>query len=349
MSIKKERSVESYINQYGESEGVKKYEEYKVRRVKRIARTEANTSKVKEVYTEADVENGDAIKCLACDAITSRLQWTHFKHRCIDDITSIKEYKLRFPDAETVAPNLKKETAVTLEKLVKLYGVEEGTMKWDHYRDLQAISNTFEYKSQEHGWSIEEFEAYNQSRAVTLENLIERHGEEVGLIIWEEYCEKQRYTTTIEYFIDEYGVEDGTAKFLAFDQARASSNNPHNKYSTLELEVYNRLVEEVDSSMVHQLTVLHTKGGPFDMGSTDRMKLIEVYGTYWHQDPRKYKETDRIRSNGITAKEKWDGDSQKRESAIALGYEVYVIWEADWKKDRHKVITDLITWWNNEN
>ena len=50
-----------------------------------------------------------------------------------------------------------------------------------------------------------------------------------------------------------------------------------------------------------------------------------------------------------TALQQWAHDTRKRDSVISLGYEVFVIWEDDWKKSKTKIINEVIKWWNNGN
>lgn len=70
------------------------------------------------------------------------------------------------------------------------------------------------------------------------------------------------------------------------------------------------------------------------------MKIIEFNGDYWHCNPNKYKETDLFSRHGtyITAKSIWDYDKTKFETAINAGYQVLVIWEADYKKNKQETI-----------
>jgi hypothetical protein len=75
-------------------------------------------------------------------------------------------------------------------------------------------------------------------------------------------------------------------------------------------------------------------------------KVIEFYGSYWHADPRKYKETDIIyvsKSKHLKAVDIWQAD-QLREAIIkANGYELLVIWELDYIQDPDKVIQQCKT------
>lgn len=69
--------------------------------------------------------------------------------------------------------------------------------------DKQAYSNSLEYKQIKHGWTKEQFDTYNKSRATTKKSLIEKYGEQEGTQKWKEYCNKQSYAgCKLEYFIE---------------------------------------------------------------------------------------------------------------------------------------------------
>jgi hypothetical protein len=145
---------------------------------------------------------------------TNRLQWTHFKYNCTGKFSNSKEYKLVYPQAVLVSADVAAKTAITKDRLIKKYGIEEGALRWDQYKAKQADSNSYEYKRKKYGWTIEQYTEYNSSRAQTLEKMIARHGENLGTSNWLEYCERQAYTNSKIYFIEKYGVEEGTARFL---------------------------------------------------------------------------------------------------------------------------------------
>lgn len=57
-----------------------------------------------------------------------------------------------------------------------------------------------------------------------------------------------------------------------------------------------------------------------------RKTIIEVQGTYWHADPRKYKPTDLLRE-GLEAKDIWSKDERKKKKAESEGFTVVYVWE----------------------
>jgi len=114
---------------------------------------------------------------------------------------------------------------VTELKMIMFYGKEVGFQKWNEYCDKQAYVNSFEYKQKNHGMTRKEFNEYNQSRAITKENLIKKYGEEKGLEIWVSYCERQAFTTSKEYFKWKYGEIEGLKKYKDFCLNRVGNSS----------------------------------------------------------------------------------------------------------------------------
>lgn len=102
----------------------------------------------------------------------------------------------------------------TLDKMIKKYGIEDGTSRWNIYCNRQKETNTLTYKREKYGWTDEEFDEYNKKRSVTLENQIALYGVEQGTIRYNEYVEKQRYSgCSLEYFKEKYGIDDGKKRY----------------------------------------------------------------------------------------------------------------------------------------
>jgi hypothetical protein len=72
---------------------------------------------------------------------------------------------------------------------------------------------------------------------------------------------------------------------------------------------------------------------------------FEFDGTYWHADPRFFKETDIISPKNLTAKEIWDKDENKIKDCENIGITLYRIKEYDWKNNSEQIklfIQDII-------
>ena len=137
-----------------------------------------------------------------------------------------EKLKLKYGDIEGMIrwESRKSKFGVTKEKMIIKHGLEEGIKKWDNYCNKQAETNSLEYKSKKYGMSVDEFKEYNSSRSVTKENLIKRHGIELGTEKWNAYVERQSYAgCKLEYFIEKYGETDGTIKYKEINKQKAQT------------------------------------------------------------------------------------------------------------------------------
>jgi G:T-mismatch repair DNA endonuclease (very short patch repair protein) len=322
--------LNGYKNKYGDIEGFKRWN--------------ALVTRKKLILDKNNLENeillGNAIKCCACGFITTRLQHTHFTFKC--KVSSLKEYKQLWPNALTVAPNLAKNQAITLLKMIEKHGEQEGSLKWGKYCERQAETNTLEYKAQQYGWNKEQFKDYNATRACTLKNFILRHGEEIGLIKWNVYCERQKYTTSEKYFKERYGEDDGERRFADFSKGRSCSKFKNTKEKLIFNEINALLVNDKLEYQIHISNI----PGCYDFGNHKLKKVIEFNGDYWHCNPLKYDGDFFHLHKQKIAREIWENDLNKYQAAILQGYEIKVIWEHDWHLNSDKIKNEVIRWLN---
>jgi len=267
-------------------------------------------------------------------------------------------------------------TRRTKETYMARYGNEIGLEKWESYREKHRVKNLYETKKEKYGWSVEEFNEFNRSRAVTQEKCIARHGEQVGLQIWENYIEKQRYTNTLDYFEKKYGL-DGYQKWINYNQEKGKSSNIDwimSKYSvdkTTALELLSKrnnrgytskaeltFIEYIESSLGASLQYT-VKTNQFciwsdvlqspcfyDITDSQRMKIIEFNGDYWHCNPLMYDSSFYHPHLKMTANDIWAYDYDKIKAATTRGFSLKIIWEADFIKDANTVIKEVVKWWN---
>lgn len=217
------------------------------------------------------------------------------------------------------------------------YGDVEGQLRWDSYKSKQARSNSLDYKREKHGWDQNKFEEFNKSRAVTLVNMIARHGEDEGLVKWDAYISRQRETCTMEYFFDTYG-EEGKFKWEAFCNARIANNRA--SISKEETEFLRDISQICELSPQHIIEKNFTDGRRtfvYDALVTGTNILIEYNGDMWHMNPSRYKATDVQPYSGRIAKDVWLHDENKLKFANERDYEVIVVWGTDWKSNSEDV------------
>lgn len=80
-------------------------------------------------------------------------------------------------------------------------------------------------------------------------------------------------------------------------------------------------------------------------------RLIEIQGDYWHANPAKYEASHIVEwSMGkLTAEQIWARDAFKKDLAEINGYDLFVVWEFDWKTRREVVVTNILNFLGQSN
>jgi hypothetical protein len=271
---------------------------------------------------------------------------------------------------------IKQNTAARTEKTyIARYGETEGSIRWGKYKDKQKVKNLFETKQQKYGWTKEQFDNFNKSRAVTLEKCIERHGVEIGTKKWNSYIEAQRYTNGLDYYKKKYGDECGYAKWLEYNKEKGKSTKLEwimEKYQvdeTSALEILSnrmpkshssvaelRFIDSLELSLGETLQYtaktkqfciwnVYTNSPKFyDIADSTRRKIIEFHGDYWHCNPKKYDANFIQKHSGNTAKEIWEHDFLKIKAATDRGFEVKIVWWSEYEENPDKIIEETKQW-----
>lgn len=256
----------------------------------------------------------------------------------------------------------------TLENMIRNYGEELGRIKWKKYCEKQALVNSFEYKKEKYGWTEEDFEKYNKSRAVTKNNLISKYGEELGNKKYEEYVNKQKLTKSKEYVVNKYGLLyweqlcavkgfakdayiakygeiEGLKKYKEHYDAFKKSHQC--SYSVSANLFFNSLILENKDIFKH-LTIYYAGNENYEYSVVYNDKCywldfylkeinlnIEFFGDYWHQNPKLYDKSHKNNTNNCVAEEIWKKDKQRINDLKECGIETFVIWESE-KDDINK-------------
>lgn len=131
-------------------------------------------------------------------------------------------------------------------------------------------------------------------------------------------------------------------------QKRYKSINENKTFgSKLELKV----LEVLDNLNISYQRFYLIKGykHPYDIYLNNTKILIEINGSFWHADPKKYKENDKMlfpgKKRGVLAKDIWKQDANNIKKANKNGYKVITIWEDEINKpieELTKYIIDLL-------
>jgi hypothetical protein len=99
------------------------------------------------------------------------------------------------------------------------------------------------------------------------------------------------------------------------------------RISKPQQKVYdNVLKEHPDAVLEHWLRDVQKS---VDVYIPSTNTIIEIYGTYWHCDPRKYSGEYYNKSIKLTAQEIWERDKKRKLFLESLGYAVKIFWESD--------------------
>lgn len=284
------------------------------------------------------------------------------------------------PIDEVLEMAKQKYASNNLETFKKKYG-EDGEQKYKEYKEFQSLKNTFEYKKQKYGWDDDDFNNYNKSRAVTLENLIKRHGEKQGTEIFNNYCKRQSYAgNKLEYFIEKHGEELGKIKYDELRKIQSPSLQGFQLRHGEELgkikydEWYKNRVETISKTVIYSkisqklfwsiddlisnnnfifkekideeykifLTSLN-KYIYVDFIDLNQNKVIEFFGDYYHANPIKTTADTVIAKCKKTAAEIWETD-KKRINALKNDFNIdtLIIWENDYKQNPIECIEKCI-------
>lgn len=266
---------------------------------------------------------------------------------------------------------------ITKDGLLLRYGDVEGMRRWNEYCKKQSITNTYEYKRDKYGWSKQEFDEYNNSRAVTEENLIKRHGEEEGLKKFNDYKKRQAYAgCKLEYFIEKYGKDEGERRYLDLCKQKVlSSDNfvrkygkklgeqkylnyiknkrPEFYYSKMSQECFHIICDNLPENRREFIFygeknyeyLFHKSGNNaifVDFYDSLNKKIIEFHGNYWHCNPTMYDENYFHTVRNMYAKEIWESDMIRKEFLMKnFDVEYMVIWEYDYKNNQDEALKEV--------
>lgn len=280
------------------------------------------------------------------------------KSRVFNRMCEETKYAFNIPD-DVYEKEKNKFIVRSLNNFIEKYGEEEGTIRWESYKNKQSITNTFKYKKEKYNMSEEDFDMYNKSRSATLNNFIKRHGEEDGKIKWEEYKNMQKITKSKDYMISKYGEE----KTNLINKSKANTlKNYIQKYGeeegTIRYDTYilnsksyfskisQSFFNSIDSILSTKFTTYYaSKNIEYGVKLKDTyIKLdyfilelnlcIEFNGTMFHADPRIYLPND-IPSpySNLSAAEVQKKDAERyTELKKCRDINTIIMWEIDYNE-----------------
>lgn len=267
------------------------------------------------------------------------------------------------------------------------YGPAEGKIRWEKYCKLQSTTNTFEYKKKKYKWNKEQFILYNKSRSVTLDNLETRYGKELGKKKFDSYCLKQKDAgCSLKYFKKKYGSRQGLLEYKSVNKRKGltldnlqikygkelgkkkfdlywSSNRRPFGYSKISQELFWSINNKIKgkkykiyfAELNKEFGIYdkkHKKYNFFDFVIPKIKYAIEYNGDHYHGNPKIYKPNGYLKGRGCTkikAKEKWKEDKYKINLLKKQGYDILIVWDSFYRKNKNLVVERIVERLNGKN
>lgn len=289
---------------------------------------------------------------------------------------------------EDLRANSSKYDTASEESFIRRYGEVEGRKKYEDYVAFHTAKNTYEWKHEHKGWTKEQFDEYNKSRAVTKENLIKRYGKDEGEKRFNAYCKLQAYAgCAVEYFKELYGEEEGERRYLDVNKKKTltldifiekygkeEGEKRWNKFqnfrrahgSKVIREILNRPYSKVSQTLFNSIL---DKIGPLDKESccfathNGEVKLTLPNGNIMQPDfilgnkiiefnGDYWHRNPKIYTDDLVTedvKSIWKVDDYRINSLRNLGYSVLVVWELDYNKNPEEVLNTCLNFLHENN
>ena len=288
------------------------------------------------------IKNYDYVECPLCGLKTKQLSSAHFKYR---HNMSLEKFKKMYPDQLISAPRHINDTLKGQNNPMSKHNRPEILRKQsspfskefyihrniplEKYYELiknvnkkKLINTRIDYYIDK-GYSLKDAKLMLQERqrTFTLEKCKKRYGEERGYEIWKNRQEKWIAKVFNEYRCISHGVSSIATELI--NKILLNENCDYLLYGDNEKFLWD---DEQKKSYKYDLTNIKSK------------RIIEFNGDFWHMNPNKYDPDYLNPVIKIKAKEKWNLDRIKINTANKHGYEIMVIWESDYLNDPNGII-----------
>lgn len=241
-------------------------------------------------------------------------------------------------------------------------------LRWEHdetyehyvlkYYDIDIIKLENDYKS----YQINNKEKVNKEKTKGLrkhsETLIGKTKREIlGEKGYEKFLKSMKGVFSLDWFIKKYGEEEGHIKYQ--ERSNNVSKTSHfkiynktnkNNWSNISQELFQKIYDIISHQFnnIYYAKLNHEyscgiQNHNFDFVVLDNKKVIEFQGDRFHANPQLYKENDiPLKFLKKTSKQIWDDDKEKYDKIKNKGFELKIIWEKDYLKDKDKVVLECI-------
>ena len=231
------------------------------------------------------------------------------------------------------------------EKLSKFMKGKPSPMKGKHHTDESKTKTKIsvmcsEYHNSIRGKTFEEIygegslqlHKNKMSGVFSLGWFIEKYGEQ-GI---QKYDERSKSISKVSYF-REYNKQNKN------NYSKVSQELFWILYEKCKLQKYNVYFAELN----HEFSCGVSRCN-YDFVVKEKKKIIEFNGDMFHANPEIFSESDKPNPYTYeTSADIWLSDELKIRKAKEKGYDVFVVWEQEYNKDREKIIEKCINFLKN--
>lgn len=281
-----------------------------------------------KIYYDTYVKKNDEGFCSICRSEVKFSRFGYHSKTC----SSTCSNKLRFPVTVEFWKDKGLSDSDALLKLSEVQAIRSKQVK------NRKSNTTLQYYLNKGLSETDALSALrNRQSTRTLAKSIEKYGEIEGLNRWLDT--NANWSKKIE------------EKYQNGEFSKAPKSKIWKVTSSSEIELASFLQTQYPSTLLfgeNQLTLFDgLRYYYYDICDIISKKIIEYNGDYWHANPSKYKEESLVHSNK-SAKQIWEADDIKLKIAKSLGYNIHVVWETDYLKNKIEITNRCLTFLNGK-
>jgi len=184
----------------------------------------------------------------------------------------------------------------------------------------------------------------------TLKYFVDKYGVEKGEEVYLELNDKKKQT--LQNYINRYGENEGVIKY----EKQLNSKKSINFYSKISQELFDNIIKNINFEKIYYATYNKEYGIRYknkyyfyDFVILDNKKIIEFNGDIWHCNPNIYNNDNKpFCYEKIDLNDIWNFDREKLKIPEKQGFDILVIWENEYKNNKEKIIHKCLKFLNDE-
>jgi len=361
-------SLNSYIIRFGENEG-------KIRFAKKCRDSSKGTTKEDYIKMYGEIEGLEKYRKdrsgVGIDIMTER-------YGEIEGTEKWNSYLNKFKKSHSLEGYIEKYGEIEGKKLFKIkhekyqltnslqgyiikYGDDDGTRRWENLINKRAAKLTKEYIKNTYQES--EYNKIIKERFghTSLSAFKKRFGDNEGDIRYNNFIKNLAYKSSLNYL---YDIMDKNEADIIREERRVKYNTTKfnngsfstSNYSIVSQDLFWILYENINDKSTLKF---YTYNKEFYLYDNDlkkvyvydfryKNKIIEFNGDYYHCNPLIYSEDYYNKKKETCAKDIWELDNIKINSAKKRGFDVLIVWQKEFIDSPESIISKCLNFLKDE-